>query len=75
MQIVQDQKGVLDALLIKNYIWQWSFTKLIEAERRIYASINVSPSFQMMKNENVNREISPRMLGTKPLSESMLEYC
>ena len=40
--------------------------KLIEAEWRIYALVNLSSLFQIM---------ACRLIGAKPLSEPMLDYC
>ena len=40
--------------------------KLIEAERRIYASVNLPSLLQTM---------ACRLVGAKPLSEAMQEYC
>ena len=44
----------------------WIIIKIIEAEWRIYASINYPSLVQIM---------ACRLIGAKPLSEPMLEYC
>ena len=44
----------------------YTYHYLIEAERRIYASVNLQSLFQIM---------ACRLVGAKPLSETMLEYC
>ena len=43
-----------------------NFYQLIEAEWRIYASVNLPSLVQIM---------ACRLVGAKPLSELMLEYC
>ena len=43
-----------------------SFVKLIEADWRIYSSVNRPSLVQIM---------ACRLVGAKPLSEPMMEYC